>query len=168
VRLYACGKVAWDLGQDLHTFHGGTNRHGVVSTITIKSILATNGVNASLEGLIESGVIALGARDNALLFRRDRNTCAYCGEVHPLSELTRDHIVPRCKGGPNTWMNCVTACRACNQAKADRSVHDFRPLVYLPYAPNRFEHFILSGRHILADQHDYLAAKLPKDSRALH
>jgi hypothetical protein len=64
-------------------------------------------------------------------------------------------------------MNCVTACKACNQAKGARFVHDFRPLLYVPYAPCRFEHFILSGRHVLADQHDYLSAKLPKHSRLL-
>jgi hypothetical protein len=33
--------------------------------------------------------------------------------------------------------------------------------------PCRYEHFILSGRHVLADQHDYLSAKLPKHSRLL-
>ncbi len=168
VRLYACGKVAWDLGQNLRTFRGGTNRHGFVSTITIKPIIATSGVNATLQGMIEGGVIALGNRDNALLFKRDRNTCAYCGEVFEATQLTRDHVIPRSKGGPNTWMNCVSACRACNAEKADRSVYDFRPLIYLPYVPNRFEHFILSGRNILADQHEYLAAKLPASSRLRH
>lgn len=168
VRLYACGKVAWDLGQNLRTFHGGTDRHGRVSTISIKPIIATSGMNSSLADMAEGGAIALGSRDNALLFKRDRDTCAYCGELFSSAQLTRDHVVPRSKGGPNTWMNCVSACRGCNEAKADKSVHDFRPLIYLPYVPNRFEHFILSGRNILADQHEYLAAKLPASSRLRH
>lgn len=169
VRLYACDKVAWDLGEDLRTFRGGTNRLGLVSTITIKPIVATTGANALVEGAVDAraGVIGLGNHGNALLFRRDRNTCAYCGEVLPANLLTRDHVIPRCRGGANTWMNCVTACRACNQAKAARDVRDFRPLLYLPYVPNRFEHFILTGRNILADQHEYLAAKLPKYSRVI-
>jgi hypothetical protein len=38
-------------------------------------------------------------------------------------------------------------------------------LRYVPYAPCRYEHFLLSGRHIVADQMAYLAAKLPRHSR---
>ncbi len=100
-----------------------------------------------------------------MLFRRDRMICAYCGETFARGDLTRDHIVPRSKGGADTWTNCVTACLRCNQAKGARRVDDFRPLLYVPYAPCRNEQFILSRRTILADQMDYLAAKLPKHSR---
>lgn len=41
------------------------------------------------------------SRKNILL--RDRNTCQYCGEVLPSSELTLDHVVPRSRGGNSTW-----------------------------------------------------------------
>ena len=40
-----------------------------------------------------------------------------------------------------------------------------RKLLYVPYAPCRHEHFILSGRSILADQMEYLKAQLPAHSR---
>jgi len=41
--------------------------------------------------------------------------------------------------------------------------------LYLPYAPCRFEHFILSGRNILLDQMMYLTSMLPRHSRmAMH
>ena len=39
------------------------------------------------------------------------------------------------------------------------------PLVYLPYVPSRFEDFLLEGRHIRADVHEWLASRLPKGSR---
>lgn len=39
-------------------------------------------------------------------------------------------------------------------------------LIYVPYVPCRHEHFLLSGRKILADQMDYLAPSLPAHSRA--
>ena len=39
------------------------------------------------------------------------------------------------------------------------------PLVYLPYVPSRFEDFLLEGRHIRADVHEWLAARLPRGSR---
>lgn len=53
---------------------------------------------------------------------RDQNRCVYCGST---SELTIDHIRPRSKGGQTTDSNCVTACRACNQAKGSMSITDF-------------------------------------------
>jgi hypothetical protein len=39
------------------------------------------------------------------------------------------------------------------------------PLLYLPYVPSGFEGFLLEGRHIRADVHEWLAARLPKGSR---
>ena len=39
------------------------------------------------------------------------------------------------------------------------------PLLYIPYVPDRHEHFILRNRRILADQMEYLLASVPKTSR---
>lgn len=39
--------------------------------------------------------------------------CCYCGAP---SEA-RDHIVPRCDGGPDDWTNRVGACHRCNSVK---------------------------------------------------
>jgi 5-methylcytosine-specific restriction endonuclease McrA len=80
--------------------------------------------------------------------------------------LTIDHIVPASRGGPLSWMNTVAACRDCNSRKADRTPDEARmPLLFAPFVPSRFEDFILKGRHIRADVHDWLAARLPKGSR---
>lgn len=54
------------------------------------------------------------------LYRRDHNTCQYCGSRPGTSELTIDHIVPRSRGGLSTWQNCVLACVPCNGRKANR------------------------------------------------
>ena len=63
-------------------------------------------------------------------------------------------------------MNLVTACAVCNGRKADRTPEEAgMPLLYLPYVPTRFESFLLEGRHIRGDVHDWLAARLPKHSR---
>ena len=40
-------------------------------------------------------------------------------------------------------------------------------LLYAPYLPSLYEDMILKGRNILADQMDFLAANLPKNSRLL-
>jgi hypothetical protein len=135
-----------------------------MSVLRVSPIVAVSGTGHSAKHLHMSP--RLSERSNALLFRRDRYVCAYCGERFDKRHLTRDHVVPRSKGGANTWQNCVTACHECNQDKASLDVTDFRPLVYVPYAPCLAEQFILSNRTILADQMDYLLARIRnKDSR---
>ncbi len=164
VHYYASGKVAWDLGDRDFVFRGGYSKTGAQSIIKVKPIIAIAGSEIMARKLRVE--LPLGDQ-NDLLFRRDRYTCAYCGEQFAHHKLSRDHILARTHGGRDTWMNCVTSCRACNQKKGHKLVHDFRPLIYLPYAPCRNEHFLLSGRNVLADQHEYLASNLPRHSRLL-
>src|SRR4051812_21430608 len=44
---------------------------------------------------------------------RDGRRCAYCGAA----ATTIDHVLPRSRGGGNTWLNTVAACGHCNQRK---------------------------------------------------
>lgn len=100
------------------------------------------------------------------LFARDRHTCAYCGQPFAAQDLQAEHIVPASIGGAWSWMNIVSACAYCNGRKTNRTPEQAgMPLLYLPYVPNRYEGFLLEGRKIRADVHDYLAAHLPKHSR---
>ena len=55
------------------------------------------------------------------IFARDRWTCQYCGERHPVEHLTQDHILPRSRGGKTSWENVVTCCVECNSSKANRT-----------------------------------------------
>jgi 5-methylcytosine-specific restriction endonuclease McrA len=55
------------------------------------------------------------------VFCRDGHSCQYCGQAMSASELTFDHVVPRCQGGGTHWTNIVTCCRLCNQLKGDRT-----------------------------------------------
>jgi 5-methylcytosine-specific restriction endonuclease McrA len=52
---------------------------------------------------------------------RDRFQCQYCGATPAPGELNIDHVVPRSRGGGDTWENLVTACRACNLRKGGRT-----------------------------------------------
>jgi 5-methylcytosine-specific restriction endonuclease McrA len=54
------------------------------------------------------------------VFARDRHRCQYCGSER---HLTVDHVVPRSKGGTDTWDNLVTSCAPCNRKKGDRAPH---------------------------------------------
>ena len=41
----------------------------------------------------------------------NRSICAYCGRHFHFDDLTREHIIPTSRGGFDSWMNCITACR---------------------------------------------------------
>ena len=161
VHYYATNKVVWDLGEDLDVFHGGFQNTGTQSLITVKSIVAVQG--ETKRGYDRATINTHG---NHLLFRRDQNLCAYCAEEFDPKNLTRDHVHPRSRGGSNDWVNSVTACKSCNMRKANRTPEEANMLlVYLPYRPCRWEHFILQNRNVISDQMEYLKAKLPKHSR---
>lgn len=58
------------------------------------------------------------------VFKRDSFTCQYCGQKAPDVVLEVDHITPVAGGGDNDILNLVTACKACNAGKSDRSLSD--------------------------------------------
>ncbi len=159
---YAKDQVAWTTGEHAFTVYGGMNRlTGRRSSITASSIIAIKGKAMAMKAF--SQVPPLNNRE---LFHRDRQICAYCGGMFPISRLTRDHVTPFSRGGRDTWMNSVTACRACNEQKGNCKPEQARmELIYLPYVPNRAEYLILTNRRILADQMEFLAQHVPAQSR---
>lgn len=159
---YTKDLVAWDLGGEGCLLRGGTNRITCrQSILEISSIVAIKGMMVSnIKGY------NIPPLTNKALFRRDQNLCAYCGTVFSPSILSRDHIKPRSKGGPDVWTNVVTACESCNRHKNDRTPEEAgMELLYMPYAPNRSEFLLLMNRNVLADQMEFLLAKVPKESR---
>ncbi|MBT8228596.1 MAG: HNH endonuclease [Dactylosporangium sp.] len=66
------------------------------------------------------------------VFARDGRRCGYCGAT----ATTIDHILPRSRGGRNSWTNTVAACSGCNQRKGNRTPVEARmPLRLTPAAP---------------------------------
>lgn len=51
------------------------------------------------------------------IYKRDENKCQYCGST---KSLTIDHVIPKSKGGGDTWENLVVACCSCNTKKGDK------------------------------------------------
>lgn len=63
---------------------------------------------------------------------RDHRICGYCGG----RGTTIDHILPRSRGGQNSWKNTVASCERCNQDKGSRTPAEARmTLRVTPYAP---------------------------------
>lgn len=52
---------------------------------------------------------------------RDGFKCAYCMKPVSMRNVTRDHVMPRSRGGPDTITNVVASCSDCNGRKADRT-----------------------------------------------
>ena len=70
------------------------------------------------------------------IFKRDKYECGYCGSK---KNLTIDHIIPRSKGGENTWKNLVTCCNRCNNLKDNKKPEDVGlTLKVVPYEPTIF------------------------------
>lgn len=74
------------------------------------------------------------------VFRRDNNTCQYCGSTE---NLTLDHIIPKSKGGTTSWDNLVTACNRCNNKKDNKNLHEIEMKLKIePRKPNYIQFLI--------------------------
>jgi len=67
------------------------------------------------------------------VLRRDRHLCAYCGTTAG----TVDHVLPRSRGGLDSWENLVACCVRCNNTKGNRTADEMGwTLRTRPVAPN--------------------------------
>jgi hypothetical protein len=70
------------------------------------------------------------------IFKRDKYTCQYCGNK---KNLTLDHVMPRSRGGKNSWTNMVTCCSRCNSKKGNKTPEEANMrLITKPYEPYVF------------------------------
>ncbi|MEZ4700874.1 MAG: HNH endonuclease [Rhodothermales bacterium] len=73
------------------------------------------------------------SRKNVL--RRDGYRCQYCGNRE---SLTVDHVLPKSRGGKDTWENLVAACTPCNNRKGNRTPEEARlELRRQPFRPSQ-------------------------------
>lgn len=52
------------------------------------------------------------------ILRRDGQRCQYCGVR---DRLTIDHVLPKSRGGKESWDNLVAACVPCNNRKGSKT-----------------------------------------------
>lgn len=81
------------------------------------------------------------SREN--IYKRDNYECVYCGNSDKRN-LTLDHVVPKAKGGKDTWNNLVTACKRCNGEKADLTLEEYGKEIPKPIRP----HYIMLMKKI--------------------
>lgn len=74
------------------------------------------------------------------LFKRDSGQCVYCGSK---KNLTVDHVIPKSRGGDNSWTNLVTCCSPCNRKKGNKTPEEANmKLSIKPYEPALFSDII--------------------------
>ena len=159
--LYARNLVTWTMGETIRTVWGGLSRiTGERSSIQLNSIIAC-------DGELHHNHRKKPALNNRILFRRDQNLCMYCGKEFGDKELSCDHIVPTSRGGDNTWVNVVAACKRCNHFKMNRTPEEAgMQLLALPYEPNCAEYLALvNSKRIRSDQMEFLKTQFSKNCR---
>ena len=86
------------------------------------------------------------------VFQRDNHCCQYCGSRS--EQLSIDHVMPRSRGGGDSWDNITTACLSCNVRKGSRTPEEAgMPLNRVPRRPHSSLSFeavrqIDSGRYL--------------------
>jgi hypothetical protein len=91
--------------------------------------------------------------------------CLYCGQTFLARDLSRDHVTPLCQGGADVWTNLVTACKRCNNHKANRTPEQAGlQLLAVPFKPTHAEYIYLKGKRVLADQMEFLRAHFQRRS----
>src|SRR5690606_602006 len=114
---YATDLVAWSAGMNEFTLRGGTQRAtGLRSEIRANSIIAIAGKDFIVRNFDRPPPLT-----KEMLLARDRHICAYCAQKFRANQMDLEHIVPKSRGGEDSWMNLVAACRACNERKANRT-----------------------------------------------
>jgi 5-methylcytosine-specific restriction endonuclease McrA len=92
-------------------------------------------------------------RKNVL--KRDNHRCQYCGRTSV--PLTLDHVLPKQRGGRDSWENLVAACHPCNVRKGNRTPTEAgMPLIRPPHKPSRITYFQKFVRKHQASWRPYL------------
>ena len=160
VRLYFNDQIAYTCGSNIMTIRGGINAiTNLRSKVDVNSIIATYGNNKILAEQYAPPL------NNTTLFRRDDHLCLYCGNKFKKEDLSRDHVTPLFQGGRDLWVNVVSACKRCNNAKAGRTPEQANmKLLAIPFVPTHAEYIFLQGKVILFDQMEFLKQHFPRSS----
>lgn len=104
------------------------------------------------------------------LMIRDQFQCQYCGRRPNQRDLNVDHIVPRSRGGLDSWDNLVVSCRSCNLKKGRRTPNEAgMSLLTVPARPrwSTATQISLVTRHAFAEWTPFLGTgwASPADQR---
>jgi 5-methylcytosine-specific restriction endonuclease McrA len=88
------------------------------------------------------------------VLQRDGYRCIYCGvrvgqsqrgRVLNKGDFTVDHLIPRSRGGQNTWGNTACACPVCNHRKGSHTPHEAGMALHWEPKTPRVGYLVASG-----------------------
>jgi hypothetical protein len=95
------------------------------------------------------------------LMLRDEHQCQYCGRQPSVRDLNLDHVLPRSRGGMDSWENLVVSCRTCNLKKGRRTPEEAgMRLLRTPQQPrwSTTAHILLAAREPFEEWQPFLKA----------
>src|SRR5579863_5393687 len=75
-------------------------------------------------GLDQLDFLKVSSRREAI-HERERGRCFYCLRRFVIRGRVLDHVVPRARGGANSFRNLVSCCVECNSQKGEMAAADF-------------------------------------------
>lgn len=88
-----------------------------------------------------------------MIYKRDDHTCQYCGST---KRLTIDHVLPKCRGGEDTWENMVVACSSCNTKKGSRLLEQTGMKLAKPPRPPANKILLALDKSNVVEWRDYI------------
>ncbi len=80
------------------------------------------------------------------IYMRDKYRCQYTGRQVRHDEADIDHVIPKSRGGKNSWDNLVVCTKEINRVKADRTPEEAGlKLIRKPTAP-KTDHFLVDPK----------------------
>ncbi len=79
--------------------------------------------NPEISGIEYQQGFLVGYEIREYLLEKFNRKCVYCGATDTRLEI--EHVNPRSKGGSDRLNNLVLACHTCNQAKGNKTIHEF-------------------------------------------
>ena len=115
-RAEALRPVTWDEWITLPIRHGDNAVRTVRGAIRVPTVIVA--VNFARVPKKRPKLCASAIRE------RDANRCQYTGRRLRPEEGSLDHVVPRSRGGADTWENLVWSSREVNTRKGNRLPHE--------------------------------------------
>jgi 5-methylcytosine-specific restriction endonuclease McrA len=120
--------VTWDEWITLPIREQDNAVHTVRGAIRVPTVIVA--VNYSKVPKKRPKLCAMNIRE------RDGNRCQYTGKLLKPDEGSLDHVLPRSRGGKDTWENLVWSSKEVNTRKADRLPNEAGlKLLSVPRAP---------------------------------
>jgi 5-methylcytosine-specific restriction endonuclease McrA len=97
--------------------------HSVSFEMNLPSIIRLPSASGKIHWSKNRHGFSLLKPNKSNVYARDNGCCVYCSKSLEIWEATLDHVIPRSKGGQNSFDNIVLSCQSCNGEKGDKIIN---------------------------------------------